>query len=61
MIAYFPQEKDTMPWAPLPSHLQVFSVADAIRNDFRHLDHWDSNGANWVKDNAAKGTLEGLL
>ena len=59
MLAYFEQESDSMPWAPLPSQLQVYSVADSIRNDFRHLDHWDANGTNWVKDHAAKGNLEG--
>eukprot|EP00928_Gymnodinium_smaydae_P020892 TRINITY_DN18082_c0_g2_i1.p1 TRINITY_DN18082_c0_g2~~TRINITY_DN18082_c0_g2_i1.p1 ORF type:complete len:844 (-),score=111.38 TRINITY_DN18082_c0_g2_i1:160-2691(-) len=60
-LAYFPQERDTMPWAPMPPHVRDFAVADQVRNDFRYLSEWDAGGKQWVTTEASKGNLHGMI
>ena len=61
LVAFFPQERDTMPDMTLPPHLMVDGAIAAIKEMIAHLDHWDSNGKNWVKGLASKGKLSDIV
>jgi len=60
LVAFFLQERDTMPDMTMPSHMRVPSAAEAIRKDFKSLKDWDAGGKQWVKGCASKGNYAEL-
>ena len=58
-VAFSPQERDTLSNMTLPPHLMVDGAIAAINVMMAHLEHWGSNGKNWVKGLASKGKARG--
>ena len=40
---------------------RVLGAAQAVRSDFAHLMQWDDGGRNWVRSEATKGNVGGLV
>ena len=61
LVAFFPQERNTLPDMTMPAHLRIPAAIDALRGDFTHLASWDEGGKNYVKSLALAGNVQGLV
>jgi hypothetical protein len=61
LVAFFPQARNTVPDMTMSSHLRIPAAVKAIRQDITHLKNWDSHGKQWVKGEASKGNLKGIV
>eukprot|EP00658_Telonema_sp_P-2_P033261 TRINITY_DN24449_c0_g1_i1.p1 TRINITY_DN24449_c0_g1~~TRINITY_DN24449_c0_g1_i1.p1 ORF type:complete len:452 (-),score=109.30 TRINITY_DN24449_c0_g1_i1:140-1495(-) len=61
LLAFFPQEENSMPDMTLPAELRIPAAVDSILSDLSYLPTWDDAGRRWVAGLAAAGDIAGVV